>query len=158
MWFCYLIESDEGYTYNGMTNNISRRLRQHNGQLKGGAFKTQKGTRWQYKALLTGFEDQINCLQCEWRIKYPFGKHRSASKPRKMSQRIRALAQVLCLPKWTRKAVPHHTLVGWVHEDYWFDWEEAALEQEQTPNVRMETGPLNDDVVRAMEVHGRGRV
>ena len=35
-WVCYIIEN-KGYTYVGVSNNAKKRLRAHNGEIKGGA-------------------------------------------------------------------------------------------------------------------------
>ena len=46
-----LVNSHTKYTYLGITNNSSRRIRQHNGEIKGGAkyTKSQKGNGvWKY--------------------------------------------------------------------------------------------------------------
>lgn len=40
-WLLYLLENSENKrTYLGVTNNIKRRIRQHNGEIKGGARAT----------------------------------------------------------------------------------------------------------------------
>ena len=40
-WLVYLLECRDGSLYCGITTNIERRLRQHNGELRGGAKYTQ---------------------------------------------------------------------------------------------------------------------
>lgn len=73
-WYCYIIANGR-HTYNGSTNNLRRRLRQHNGEISGGARATSRvGPGWRYVAVLGGFMDHVNALQCEWRIKCPSGK------------------------------------------------------------------------------------
>jgi putative endonuclease len=37
----YILECSDGTFYTGITNNLTKRLRQHNGEIKGGAFYTQ---------------------------------------------------------------------------------------------------------------------
>jgi len=37
----YVVECSDGSYYTGITNNIEKRLRQHNGEIVGGAFYTQ---------------------------------------------------------------------------------------------------------------------
>jgi putative endonuclease len=37
VWTCYIVECSDGTYYTGITNNVERRLRQHNGEIKGGA-------------------------------------------------------------------------------------------------------------------------
>lgn len=36
-WWCYLVECVDGSFYCGVTNDLPRRLQQHNGSLQGGA-------------------------------------------------------------------------------------------------------------------------
>ena len=40
-WVVYLLKCRDNTLYCGVTNNLSRRLRQHNGEIKGGAKYTQ---------------------------------------------------------------------------------------------------------------------
>jgi len=55
-YVCYLIVSKvTRRTYVGCTNNVKRRLRQHNGEIKGGARYTQLGRPWEIKFLVCGF-------------------------------------------------------------------------------------------------------
>ena len=37
MWFVYIIESESGSFYTGVTTDINKRFRQHSQQIKGGA-------------------------------------------------------------------------------------------------------------------------
>ena len=57
-WSLYLLENNENNkTYLGVTVDIQRRLRQHNGELVGGAryTKSQKGEgQWILKAIING--------------------------------------------------------------------------------------------------------
>lgn len=48
-WFVYIIRSSEGTLYTGITNDPFRRLREHNGELRGrGAKATRVGRPWVY--------------------------------------------------------------------------------------------------------------
>lgn len=73
MFYCYIVYNNTGRTYNGYTVNLSRRLKQHNGVLKGGARATRGREPWRYLMVLTCSE--WNCvstaMQHEWSIKYP---------------------------------------------------------------------------------------
>ena len=76
--YCYIISShDKTRTYNGYTNNLTRRLRQHCGEISGGARSTQCRDDWEYIAILTSesleFTKNI-ALSCEWHIRYPTNK------------------------------------------------------------------------------------
>ena len=107
-WFCYLLRNtNPAYsklTYNGSTNDPKRRLRQHNGEIKGGARFTSRclGGGWEIYCLMSGFPDHVNALQCEWRWKHCNGKPgprcRQYCGP---DGRIRGLNEVLGLDRWT---------------------------------------------------------
>lgn len=108
MWVCYLLrclEKNHGnLTYNGSTNNIIKRLRQHNGEIIGGARAT-KGKKWEIYMILTGFQTKTEALCCEWRIKHPTGTRRRPSKFCGVLGRISSLNFILNLDKWTEKGV-----------------------------------------------------
>jgi predicted GIY-YIG superfamily endonuclease len=70
VWFCYMLVSTDGKrTYVGATVDPTRRLRQHNGELVGGARAT-KGRQWTRRFLVGGFEDERDALRFEWRWKW----------------------------------------------------------------------------------------
>jgi predicted GIY-YIG superfamily endonuclease len=48
--------------------DINRRIKQHNGILKGGAKKTQKGRPWKLILFVSGFEFERTALQYEFCI------------------------------------------------------------------------------------------
>ena len=106
-WFCYILKNDfephKNITYNGSTNNLVRRIRQHNSIIKGGAKLTKKygNSDWKFYALVSGFNDHVNCLQCEWRIKHPDNKRKHNTKYSGPSGRIKGLIDVLHTIKWT---------------------------------------------------------
>ncbi|XP_071716428.1 uncharacterized protein [Rutidosis leptorrhynchoides] len=71
-WSVYLILSTNPpiKTYVGVTNNFSRRLRQHNGELKGGAKASQAGRPWICACIIQGFENKSEACKFEYRWKY----------------------------------------------------------------------------------------
>jgi predicted GIY-YIG superfamily endonuclease len=70
MWYVYLlINSASTRTYVGATVDPDRRLRQHNGELVGGARATH-GDSWQRVCLVRGFPDERAALQFEWMWKH----------------------------------------------------------------------------------------
>lgn len=109
MWFCYILRNTNpkypNLTYNGSTNNPIRRLRQHNEEIVGGAKATHgKEKSWEIYAMLSGFENHVNALSCEWRIKHPSGKPGDREpKFRGVNGRISSLNQVLPLERWTKQ-------------------------------------------------------
>ncbi|KAJ0094315.1 hypothetical protein Patl1_17077 [Pistacia atlantica] len=79
-WCVYLIISTNTpiKTYVGVTSNFSRRLKQHNGELKGGAKASRAGRPWVCACLIRGFHDQSEA--CEFESKW---KNFSRKLPRK---------------------------------------------------------------------------
>ncbi|PON74332.1 GIY-YIG nuclease superfamily [Parasponia andersonii] len=71
-WCVYLIISTNTpiKTYVGITTCFSRRLKQHNGELKGGAKATRSGRPWISACLIEGFKDQSEASEFEskWKI------------------------------------------------------------------------------------------
>jgi predicted GIY-YIG superfamily endonuclease len=101
---CYIIANNGNKTYNGYTNNFPRRLRQHNGELVGGAKATSvcRG-EWKPIAIITGFADNHEALSCEWRIKHPTNERRRPAKYNGLHGRIKSLNIILRLLFWTSK-------------------------------------------------------
>ena len=98
-WSCYIIEN-RGYTYVGVSNNVEKRLRAHNGEIKGGAkYTTSKGPGWKHICLIHGFPTKIESMQFEWALKHI--KPRNAGG---MINRIKKLNTLLNKTKWTSKA------------------------------------------------------
>jgi predicted GIY-YIG superfamily endonuclease len=76
--FCYIIANGNN-TYNGYTVNLKRRIRQHNGELKGGARATlilhNSGSLWTYLVIMTSkIWSKVRAMQHEWTIRYPTRK------------------------------------------------------------------------------------
>ena len=82
MWYCYLLASDTK-TYVGATIDPNRRLRQHNGELSGGA-KATRGYVWTRKCLVGPFEDNHKALSFEWHWKYNSKKFKGTPLERRM--------------------------------------------------------------------------
>jgi predicted GIY-YIG superfamily endonuclease len=109
MSYVYLLVSTSGNTYVGATVDLSRRLRQHNKEIKGGAhatgIKVAQGETWTRALHISGFPDWQAALQFEWRF-----KHLSRKYPLKMNpleRRMKALKDLLALERPTSKAKPY---------------------------------------------------
>lgn len=63
MWSVYLL-SNGTRTYVGSTTDPARRLRQHNGEIVGGARSTRGKGPWHIVAYVSGFENRS--VACRW--------------------------------------------------------------------------------------------
>jgi len=109
MSYVYLLVSSNNATYVGATVDLERRLRQHNKEIKGGAYatgsKVEKGEIWTRACHVSGFPDWPAALQFEWRW-----KQLSRKLPAKMfplERRMSALKTLLALERPTTKAVAY---------------------------------------------------
>ena len=98
-WACYIIEN-RGYTYVGVSNNVDKRLRAHNGEIKGGAkYTTGKGSGWKHICVIKGFPTKIESMQFEWALKHIPPRNAGG-----MLNRIKKLIQLFYKEKWTTKS------------------------------------------------------
>lgn len=130
--------SNGAQTYVGVTNDMKRRLRQHNGEIKGGARYTtlnkHRGTlgRWTLAFLVTGFTKRSDALKLEWRL------HGHPPKPGTVlrakhnpyhrvkvpeARRAHALQRVLAMERMTKTATHTEKLALCVY------WNDPALFQ-----------------------------
>jgi structure-specific endonuclease subunit SLX1 len=105
-FFVYILLSSDNSTYVGATTDLERRLRQHNKEIKGGAFATEakvsNGQIWVRVAHITGFPDWQSALQFEWRWKQLSRRISLSVNP--LHRRMIALKQLLKLERPTSKA------------------------------------------------------
>lgn len=80
--YCYILQQSEigdkkSLNYIGYTVNYNRRIRQHNGIIKGGAFYTRNRGPWEFLAIFhCPTWNNIRGLQTEWLLKHPNRKRR----------------------------------------------------------------------------------
>ena len=69
-WVCYILQSKvcQKRTYVGMTNNMRRRLRQHNGEIKGGAMYTTAHRPGNLVGWIQGFSSRSHVSSFEYRM------------------------------------------------------------------------------------------
>ena len=98
-WSFYII-SNGNSTYAGVSPNPVRRLRQHNGEIKGGAkYTTSRGHGWKHFCIISGFHNKIQAMQFEWAVKHVPPRGAGG-----VVNRIAKLYQVLNKDRWTSKA------------------------------------------------------
>lgn len=68
-WWVYVIRSKTGRTYVGATTDEIRRLRQHNGEIKGGARSTRGFRPWEIIRVIGPIPTQSEALKEERRVK-----------------------------------------------------------------------------------------
>ena len=114
-WIFYIIVNKTS-TYAGVSPDPVRRLRQHNGEICGGAkYTTSKGNGWKHMCLVTGFQTKQQALQFEWAVKHVAPRNKGG-----IAQRITKLCKVLCQSQWTSNAVDADTVpltVEWHGKD-----------------------------------------
>ena len=137
-WQLYIIEN-KGYTYVGVSPDPVRRLRQHNGEIKGGAkYTTSKGPGWNHICLISGFQDKIQAMQFEWAVKHVHPRNAGG-----IINRLKKLCVVLNREKWTSKAPFSNTVPLTLKWKKIYDFGEYSL-----PNYITEAEePHHDDTL-----------
>ena len=119
---CYiLIHCPGGHrTYCGSTNNLKRRLRQHNGELKGGARYTTKFGKqcWKLLASVSGFHGRSQALSFEWAMKHSRTARRRGTP---LDTRVTQLQTVIAEGRWWKRYPPEPTAltIHWTDESSW---------------------------------------
>lgn len=102
---CYVLQSTvrghEDKTYVGKTNNLKRRLLQHNGVLKGGAKYTTSYRPWRVVFVVGGFSSEAEALRFEWAM-----KHRRKGKGGGLRGRCRTVCHLFNQTRVTARARP----------------------------------------------------
>jgi predicted GIY-YIG superfamily endonuclease len=98
-WCCYVLQEQIGErTYVGATVDPARRLRQHNGEITGGARATS-GRKWNRICYVRGFPDNHAALKFEWRWKY-YGRKYDKSGGTPIERRLRSMNRLLAEAPW----------------------------------------------------------
>ncbi|KAE9591330.1 hypothetical protein Lal_00038582 [Lupinus albus] len=107
---CYLLTSlnprHKRSTYIGFTVNPRRRIRQHNGEIGAGAFRTKKKRPWEMVLCVYGFPTNVSALQFEWAWQHPaksLAVRKAAAGFKSLSglaSRIKLAYTMLTLPSW----------------------------------------------------------
>ena len=76
-WTVYVLRSESlETTYVGVTNDLDRRLEQHNGEQPGGARSTRGGRPWSVGATYGPFETRSEGQSVEYAVKQLRGRER----------------------------------------------------------------------------------
>jgi predicted GIY-YIG superfamily endonuclease len=91
---CYILRSDiADKTYIGYTVDFSRRIRQHNGEIVGGAKKTRRWRPWKPICVIEGFYENSSALRFEYRLQHPIVKRKKGENV--MISILRNLVQII---------------------------------------------------------------
>ncbi|XP_066930666.1 structure-specific endonuclease subunit SLX1-like [Clytia hemisphaerica] len=110
----------KGDVYIGFTVNPRRRIRQHNRELKGGAWKTKKNKgNWEMVLIIHGFRSQVSALQFEWAWQNPLKSKRlnhmkKLRGEKKFDLKLRALSEMLNTGPWNRLPLT----IQWLKQEY----------------------------------------
>ncbi|XP_019425802.1 PREDICTED: structure-specific endonuclease subunit SLX1-like isoform X2 [Lupinus angustifolius] len=112
---CYLLTSlnprHKRSTYIGFTVNPRRRIRQHNGEIGAGAFRTKKKRPWEMVLCIYGFPTNVSALQFEWAWQHPaksLAVRKAAAGFKSLSglaSRIKLAFTMLTLPSWQSMSI-----------------------------------------------------
>jgi predicted GIY-YIG superfamily endonuclease len=118
-WCTYLLKLDHPtkfLTYVGSSKNFQHRLRQHNGEIKGGAKSTTRrseGYLWKPICVMGGpAQTKRGSLQFEYRVKHAklalegklLARNAKCNQAgRKLHPKVKAMISVACLHHWTKK-------------------------------------------------------
>jgi len=81
-WWAYLLQSTvRKRTYIGIACDVDKRLRQHNGELTGGAASTRSGRPWRIARRLGPFASRSIASRVEHFWKKSRGRHRYTWQP-----------------------------------------------------------------------------
>jgi structure-specific endonuclease subunit SLX1 len=111
-WIVYCLATVEEpiYTYIGATPYPEQRLRQHNGELSGGARATSnRPGQWYRVCLVKGFLDNCDALSFEWHWKYFSRKNKRITNP--LERRQQALED--CLLWYSKKNYTNTLEIDW---------------------------------------------
>ncbi|KAK9998915.1 hypothetical protein SO802_018518 [Lithocarpus litseifolius] len=107
---CYLLLSlsprHKGHTYIGFTVNPRRRIRQHNGEIASGAYRTKKKRPWEMVLCIYGFPTNVSALQFEWAWQHPhesLAVRKAAANFKSLSgiaNKVKLAYTMLTLPAW----------------------------------------------------------
>ena len=105
-YVCYLLKSTiSNRTYIGVTTNLTKRLRQHNGDICGGAKYTRSFRPWKPVLTVSGFYTKNQTLSFEYRVKKKRNNKNKLVTVYLLNNRITNFFDVLKLDNFTSKCI-----------------------------------------------------
>ncbi|KAI1435954.1 GIY-YIG catalytic domain-containing protein [Xylaria sp. CBS 124048] len=151
LYTVYVLQSTirQASLYIGSTPNPPRRLKQHNGEVKGGARRTSRVRPWEMVGLVSGFPNMIAALKFEWALNNPHvslhipedsrisrpikrrGRRRLRRPPHKIDSIMSNLHLLLRVPSFVRWPLKLHFFAPKVHS-VWSECCNMAVEPLRT--------------------------
>ncbi len=78
LYYVYILKCNDDTLYTGITNNLERRIRQHNGEIRGGA-KYTRNRRPVELVYLKKYPNRKKAMKREWTIKHTLNHQQKLS-------------------------------------------------------------------------------
>lgn len=128
--FVYLLECTDHSTYVGATVDLEHRLRQHNGEIKGGAhattMKVKQGKSWKRLCYIQGFPDWQSTLQFEWAFKF-YSRKYVTHKISPLERRMKGLKTIMNMERPTSKALSYSEWPSGLYPEIIWECENAKI-------------------------------
>jgi predicted GIY-YIG superfamily endonuclease len=104
-YYCYVLRpiKHKQKSYCGTTNDLSRRLDQHNKIKSGGAKSTARGGPWEFYIVIEGFQSHGEVLSFEYLMKHPTREKKRPKEYTGVSGRVKSLNVVLAQDRWSER-------------------------------------------------------
>ena len=122
-WVCYILKSiDSNKTYVGATDNLYRRLNDHNGiNGKSKGAKATKGRIWMPILFISGFPNKIACLSFESGVRHVRKRkgclYYNSGNP--VEKRVKSVYNLLHLQSPLKKWFAKDLTVNWLELNYY---------------------------------------
>ena len=104
-YYCYFIISNKNNktkTYIGITNNLKKRIKQHNNELKGGAKSTKTSSKWSYHTIMGKFNNLSDAMSFEWYWKHQQTKNNKWIHTKSgINNKMKRLLELILEDKWS---------------------------------------------------------
>ena len=153
-FMCYLLRSlapkHATKTYIGFAVDPKRRIRQHNGEIKGGATRTKRvGRPWEMCLVVQGFPNKVCALQFEWAWTNPtksrlLKNHVPKTKRYGYREKLRLLTTMLTVNPWSNYGLKVH----FTSEDVLHLWEKF-----RSDNTALMSIPVSEGLLDMLDVY-----
>ena len=159
---CYLLTpagppvTKKSKVYIGFTVDPNRRLRQHNGEIKGGAHTTRRYRDrfgdWDMRLCVYGFPTKVAALRFEWAWQNPHKSKRlrqippSVATNHQMAAKLAVLSEMLVAPSWKRLPLTLQWIDRHIHD--MFDREKRT---EPPTHMAISYGAINKNMLYCVD-------